>query len=124
MRSFETTLVDTDLFWEMALIMPAKVVIGVLLAVFILWLIFRPSDGADRMGSVKNMPYAIFLICRAIIYGLLFLLVFFYDFAENIWVMEFPEKISLSSAFVGVLAVYEAISGLISGVQAYMGNNP
>ena len=123
MESFETVTVNTAAFFEMALVLPLKATVFLFLFLLTFGAIGKWVIGADNAFVSANIPYAFFLLFKVLIYGFLFLLVFFYDFSTEVWIWALPERMPLSSAFVGVLAAYEAVSCLISAAQAFVGNN-
>ena len=123
MNSFETIPIDTAFFFKLTLIEPIKFT-AILFFVFLaLRLLCKWVIGLDNPVASANIPYTFFLLFKTILYGFLFLLVFFYDFSNHTWILTLPEKMPLSSAFVGVLAAYETISCLINAFQPFLTDN-
>ena len=120
MNSFETIPINTVDFLKAALAVPFKFTVVLLLVLLALRAIVKWTVGADPSISIANVSYIFFLFFKASVYATLFLLVFFYDFSNRVWVWTFPKEMLLSSTFVGVLAAYETISCLINALQAFL----
>ncbi len=118
MESFETVSVNTSAFFDLTFWAPLKILSPFCIMAFIFFIFCKSPFARDNTKFARHLPYAMFLFIKSFLYGTLFFLVFFYDFPSRTWSLwKFPEEMLLSSAFVGVFAGYEAISGLISFFQ-------
>lgn len=120
MNSFETIPVNTADFLNLVLAIPFKYTVMLFPALLAFRAIVKWTFEADASVSPANVLYAFFLLFKTSVYEALFFLVFFYDFTNRVWVWAFPKEMLLSSAFVGVLAAYEAISCLINSAQTFL----
>lgn len=119
MKSFESVTIDTNKMLEMFIWEPFKIFLGVLfltiLGTLVYWLLTKETDFIGR-----KLPTLIILLFKVIVYGNLAVLIFFYDFNANKLTFEIPSRMLLSTAFVAVLAVYEAFSNVVEFFKLFM----
>lgn len=121
MKSFETITVNTFAFFELTFWNPLKLLFPFYIIAFIIFILCKSSFAKDNTKFTRFLPYALFLFIKSFLYGVLFFLIFFFDFSSHTWSpWKFPEEMLLSSAFVGIFAGYEAISGILSILQEFI----
>lgn len=119
--TFENELVDVNVIFDTLLYPQIKGLIGLIILTFVIKRIacsVWPDYQSSLFSTLTNATWYMF---KMFIYGSLAIVVFFFDFESKQFNWgQFPETMLLSTTFVGLLAIYEAVSNLIEIVNCLL----
>lgn len=115
--AFETTNFPVEPMINIFLFPLLKVVVIILVVYSILLMVLKQSPNDAMPRHVMFFYQFFYFALKSVLSTFIAFLVFFYDFNLNQFIFEIPEKMNLSTLFVGILAVYEAIASFMGFVK-------
>lgn len=119
LTTFENETVNINDVFQLLLYPQIRILIGVVIFAIIASLVIKNIWPQFKSKIIENFVTIIWLLFKIFIYGCLAAVVFFFDFTANqfIW-WHIPERMLLSTVFVGLLAIYEMVSNIIELIKS------
>ncbi len=120
-KTFENVVIPFSKFMDMFVWQPIHLfIVASAITIFFTWIFWKQTGSTKFIG--RKIPGLLILIFKIIAYGFLAGIILFYDFNTKEWSFILPDKILLSTAFVAILAIYEALSNLVELVKSLTEN--